>query len=126
MYQGTAGSFNRVAKLAYNSTTWTTVGSGTGGGFISGYVNSLAVDSNNNLYAGGNFTTTASATSVKRVARSVGGTGNWTAIGAGAGGGFSSGDVYSQAVDSNNNLYAGGNFTATTSGTAVINIAKYG
>ena len=112
---GTPGTFNYIAKMAFNSTTWTTVGSGAGG--FNNRVYALAIDSNNNLYAGGQFSAIFGGTvnTLNRVARSVGGSGNWATIGTGTG---LNGNVYALAIDSNNKLYAGDQFTAIFGGGA--------
>jgi len=76
----------------------------------------LAVDSSDNLYAGGNFTT-ASSTTANYVAKWDGA--NWSALGAGM-----NANLRALAVDSSDNLYAGGNFT-TASSTTVNYVARW-
>lgn len=62
----------------------------------------MAVDSNNNVYAGGIFTSSGS-NAINRIAKWNGS--EWSALGDG----FNN-TVNALAVDSNNNVYAGGNF----------------
>ena len=63
----------------------------------------MAVDSRNNLYAGGLFTSAGGLPNTNRIARWNGST--WSALGTGA-----NNTVNALAVDSSNNLYAGGIF----------------
>ena len=46
---------NYISKLPAGTNGWTSIGDGVGGGFNNG-VDSIAYDSANNIYAGGNFT----------------------------------------------------------------------
>jgi hypothetical protein len=115
---------NAIAKLPFNTSAWEKVGSGTGGGFdnVVGYI---AIDSLNNVYAGGYFSNAynASTTACNRIAKLVGTA--WTPVGSGTGGGFND-FVYGLACDSSNNVYAGGGFTGANGGTTSCNrIAKF-
>jgi hypothetical protein len=101
----------------WNGTTWSALGSGMSGG--DGYgsrVESLIIDGNGNLYAGGSFTA-AGGVPASRIAKWDGTT--WSALGSGM-----NGTVASLAVDGSGNLYAGGNFT-TSGGVSANEIAKW-
>ena len=82
-------------------------------------VRSLALDSNNNLYVGGDFTD-AGGIPAHYIAKWSGST--WYALGGGL-----NGSVRSLALDSSNNLYVGGNFTRAggIGGKISHNIAKW-
>ena len=99
----TAGGLtaNRIAKYTVSSSTWSAIISGTNG--VNNTVNTIAIDSVNNVYVGGNFTT-AGAISASRIAR-WGGL-SWSALGTGM-----NNTVNTIAIDSENNVYAGGNYT---------------
>ena len=79
-------------------------------------VRSLALDSNNNLYVGGDFTD-AGGIPANNIAKWNGST--WSALGGGL-----NGPGTSLALDSNNNLYVGGYFT-DAGGIPAHNIAKW-
>jgi hypothetical protein len=107
----TAGgvSANFVAK--WDGTAWSALGSGMGGGIVSGpWVKALALDAAGNLYAGGYFTT-AGGVSANHIAKWDGTA--WSALGSGVSGSYTL--VQALAVDGAGNLYAGGGFT--TAGT---------
>jgi hypothetical protein len=118
-------SRNRIAKLQVDTTVWEAVGNGAGGGFnnVVGYI---AIDSSNNVYAGGHFTTAngASTTACNRIAKLV--SSAWEPVGTGTGGGFND-FVYGLACDSSNNVYACGGFTGAngTNNTSCNRIAKF-
>jgi hypothetical protein len=94
---------NYIAK--WEGSNWSNVG----GGITNGYgVYTLAFDSTGTLYAGGNFSSAGSCTALngcQYMARWNGSA--WSAIGGSAGW-----IIYDLAVDSSNNLYAGGMFTS--------------
>jgi len=98
---------NSIAK--WNGTAWSALGDGFTDSFgILGYIYSLVLDTSNNLYAGGNFK--KSGTTICNSIAKWNGTA-WSALGSGftdAGG--SPGQIYSLALDTSNNLYAGGGF----------------
>lgn len=100
----TAGgsSANRIAK--WDGSTWTAIESG-----FNNNVNSVAIDSYNNVYAGGIFSATSDGTLANCIAMWNGVT--WSALGSGM---STSGtpNVAALAIDSSNNVYAGGNFTS--------------
>ena len=109
-----AGGLNASHIARWDGTNWSTLGTGMRS-FITGdgRVNSLAVDKDGNLYAGGEFLY-AGEVSANRVAKWNGTT--WSALGSGIGQAstaFSS--VYALRLDSSGNLYAGGQFTAVGS-----------
>ena len=79
-------------------------------------VEALAVDSSDNLYAGGNFTV-AGAVGANHVAKWDGST--WSAMGTGV-----PSTMYTLASDSSGNIYAGGSFTSA-GGVSVNYIAKW-
>ncbi len=86
---------NRIAK--WNGANWLALGIG-----LAADVMALAVDANNNVYAGGSFTGTMGGLSLRRVARWDGAA--WWALGNGL-----NSSVYALALDGAN-LYAGGSF----------------
>ena len=77
---------------------------------------SIAIDSNDNVYVGGQFTT-AGGVSANRIAKWNGTA--WSALGTGL-------DNFAQvvAIDSNNNVYVGGGFT-TAGGVFVLYLEKW-
>ena len=120
----TAGgvSAKNIAKWNPNTSTWSALGSGTNTGAGIG-VYSVAIDSVNNVYIGGSFTT-AGGVPVNYIAKWNPNTSTWSALG----NGLTTTDVFfgvfSIAIDSLNNVYAGGYFT--TAGDVSANyIAKW-
>lgn len=110
----TAGGIaaNSIAK--WNGTTWSALGTGILDTNIYGvatsedtFVDLLAIDNLDNVYAGGSFTT-AGGVLANGIAKWDGTT--WSALGAGARG------LSALAIDSNNNVYVGGFFFLGTSG----------
>jgi len=108
---GTYASY--IAK--WNGTSWSALGSG-----VNSSVRSLAVDGAGHLYVGGDFSTAGGLTASK-VAKWTGST--WTNLGSG-GNASVNGNVYSLAIDSNGNVYAGGAFTSAA-GTPANRVAKW-
>jgi hypothetical protein len=105
--------------FVYNGSSWTDISS-TGNGSIA-YVNSIAFDNANNVYAGCsvNFTD-SNGTTANRIAKYNTGSKKWTAMGTGM-------DDYVDAVaydTVNNILYAGGWFK-TAGGVAAKLVAKW-
>ncbi|MDP2988951.1 MAG: hypothetical protein Q8O57_00090, partial [Kiritimatiellota bacterium] len=90
---------------------WTNLGAGVGG-----LVRALAVDTNGDLYAGGEFTN-AGGVAANRIAKWDGT--NWSALGIGV-----DNSVRALACDSGSALYAGGLFT-TAGGSAASKVAKW-
>ena len=108
------------AEAAYMS--WSALGSGmSGGSYI--HVTSLARDGSGNLYAAGRFLTAGGVT-VNHIAKWNGS--SWSALSSGLylpASGY--GLVYSLVLDASGNVYAGGDFTMTTSSLTVNHIAKW-
>ena len=77
----------------------------------------LAVDSSDNLYAGGSFTTAGGVT-VNRIAKWNGTA--WSALGSGL-----NSTVNALAVDSSDNVYMGGLFNTVTSEYLLLRTAKW-
>jgi hypothetical protein len=115
-------SAKNIAKWNPNTSTWSALGTGTNtGGDIN--VKSVAIDSANNVYIGGSFTT-AGGVPANYIAKWNPNTSTWSALG----NGLTTTDVFfgarSIAIDSLNNVYAGGYFT--TAGDVSANyIAKW-
>jgi hypothetical protein len=111
LYAGGGFTDSNGSFLAeYQNGTWSDLeGYGSGGeNFFNAEIDALAVDSNNNIYAGGGFT---DASGPNFVAKYTPGSG-WSDIGASTGtDAIFNGAIYALAVDSANNVYAGGNFT---------------
>jgi PKD repeat protein len=98
----------------WDGTSWSALGSGIGGDFP--YVNALAVDNEEYLYVGGEFTTVGGV-SANNIAKWDGS--SWSALGSGM-----DYEVRALAVDGDGNLYAGGDFT-TAGGVSANYIAKW-
>jgi hypothetical protein len=119
-------SCNKIMKLQLtNYACSIVVGSASNNG-VNGTVNSLAFDSQNNLYIGGSGITTAYTSSgsvvpVSNIAKLSGST--WSTFGSASTYG-TSGSVISIKLDASDNLYAVGNF-ATAAGNVMNNIAKW-
>jgi hypothetical protein len=139
-----ASTFNlSVPKIGYGTTAPTgtlhiyeSVGSGdlstftfnTLKGNPNGSIYAIAIDSNNNVYVGGRFTS-INGVSANNIAKWTNSTSSWSAMGTGVTDSENSATatnimVYALAVDSNNDLYVGGRFDKAN-GTTVNNIAKY-
>jgi len=102
-------SGNRISR--WNGVTWSSLGTG-----LTNVCRALAVDSQNNLYAGGDFTT-AGGISANYVAKWDGS--SWSALGTGLG-------FICRALvfDNAGNLYAGGDFT-TAGGISANRVARW-
>ena len=102
---GTAGgvTVNSIASYTPSTAIWAALGSGMNAG-----VESLALGPDNNLYAGGAFTT-AGGVYVYYVAKWNGA--SWLPLNGPLNIGVSPGDVRSLMVDTNNYLWAGGDFS---------------
>ena len=104
---------SRIAR--WDGTSWNALSTGLfGGNFADVYA--LAVDGNDNLYAGGEFNQ-GGGTFTKNIARWDGFT--WHPLGAGL-----NNEVRALAVDSAGNLYAGGSFTSA-GGAVASRIARW-
>jgi hypothetical protein len=84
-------------------------------------VSALAIDSSDNVYAGGNFTTAVGVPDTKYIAKWNAATSTWTAMGTGMN---TNGYVWGLTTDSSGNVYTGGGFIAA-GGVAVASIAKW-
>ena len=89
-----------------NSKVWYALGIG-----CDEFVNAVAIDSLDNVYAGG-FFTSAGGDSAYRIAKYAPSTNEWTPLGDGLVISGSNADVFAIAIDSLNNVYAGGYFTS--------------
>lgn len=132
-YPYTRGNYANSTGYEYNSSdlntlfqninvnpSWTALISGGTNG-LNGYCNALAIDSVGNVYVGGVFTQ-AGSTSANSIAKWDGS--SWSALGNGLTKSGGTASCRALAIDSNNNLYAGGSFT--TAGTEGVNyIAKW-
>ena len=119
-FGGTPGTLNRIAKWSPSTGVWSALYTGLDTG-LSVSCQSIAIDSNNNVYACGNFTTAGTVT-VNNIAKWNPSTGIWSALGAGLSGGFNT--CLSISIDLNDNVYAGGAFI-TADSIIVNNIAKW-
>ena len=97
-----------IAMWNPNTSTWSNLGSSTE---LNASVNSIAIDSNNNVYVGGNFTIPG----INYMGMWNGTT--WSGL---TNPGFND-TVMAIAIDSNNNVYVGGFFTSPTNYIAVWN-----
>jgi len=118
---------NRIAKWDAASGTWSSLGSGLGGGFGS-IVYALTVFDDGSgagpaLYAGGSFTT-AGGVAVNRIARWTNSSGGWSALGSGVSDTVQALAVFDDGLGGGPALYAGGWFT-TAGGVAADRIAKW-
>ena len=110
-------SANCIAKWNPNTSTWSALGSGVSpsGGID---IISVAIDSNNNIYIGGSFTT-AGGVSANHIAKWNPNTSTWSALGSGT-----NGTIIAIAIDSFDNVYVGGSFSSA-GGVAANYIAKW-
>ncbi len=86
---------------------------------MNGFVEALAVDSNDDLYVGGDFFEAGSGATTANYIAKWDGT-SWSALDGGVSGGF----VRALAVDSNDDLYVGGYFT-TAGGQISMNLGRW-
>jgi hypothetical protein len=96
---------NHVAK--WDGTSWGPLGTGVASdnpAALAAHVGALLVDSNGNLYAGGDFTT-AGGVQATKVAKWDGT--SWSPLGGGYGSPYDSDSVNALAVDGSGNVYAG-------------------
>ena len=120
---------NRIAKWNPTTSTWSALIDSSSGipiiGLNTNSVLGLVIDSTDNVYVTGTFTTTGTVTTpgivVNRIAKWNPNTSTWTALGSGippVGG-------VGVDIDSNGNVYVCGNFSSA-GGNPANNIAKYG
>ncbi|MEK6222428.1 MAG: hypothetical protein N2D54_09295, partial [Chloroflexota bacterium] len=103
----------------WNGSSWSALTGDDAGYGVSGYVNDLVVDDNDDVYFGGTLTDGGGVT-VSKIAKWDSSETEWEALGAGT----LNGEVYDLDVDSSENLFAGGVFT-TAVGLTVNKIAKW-
>ncbi|MEM8486990.1 MAG: T9SS type A sorting domain-containing protein [Bacteroidota bacterium] len=97
---------NNIAK--WNGTAWEALGNGLTGGEHFTSVRALDIDSNGNLYVGGEFEI-AGIVSAKNIAMWDGKA--WSRLGSGLDDRDTQGSVRALAIDENDKLYAGGSFS---------------
>ena len=123
----TAGSSNKTTNYKYLTNNdlgsifvaqWSPLTSGVNSG-----VSALAIDSSNNVYVGGAFTT-AGGISASRIAKWTPGTNSWSALITGGNNGTSNFVQVIAINSSTGEVYVGGDFT-TAGGVLVNNIAKW-
>ena len=112
----TAGEINvnRIAK--WDGSSWSELSTG-----LDGVCHAIAIDSSNNVYVGGNFTT-AGETNVNNIARWNGTI--WEPLTYSLIFDFNNGvdgPCYAIAIDINNNVYVGGQFSSVSDGLANMN-----
>ena len=111
---------NNIAK--WDGIAWSALGTGIVAGYLQPCsVYAIAIDSYNNVYAAGVFTT-AGSVAARSIAKWDGAA--WSALGSGVSYAPSDPSVRALAMDGSGNLYAGGIFD-TAGGVAVSNIAKW-
>ena len=115
-----AGAIVANGVVRWTGTMWAPLGIGSANG-VNGSVTALALASNGDVYAGGNFTT-AGGVVANYVARWNGTA--WNALGTGLSSGAGSGAIYALVVASNGDVYAGGDF-ATAGGAGTNNVARW-
>ncbi|MFO0836099.1 MAG: hypothetical protein U0638_14095 [Phycisphaerales bacterium] len=115
----TAGGVAAKCIARWNGSSWSPIGSGLNDGINDSYVDALAVLSNGDLIAGGNFTMAGNVT-VDNIARWNGT--SWSPLGSGIGGAYPY--VRALAALPNDDLAAGGLFT-TAGGTTSAYFARY-
>ena len=92
----------------WNGSIWNALGTGLANGNDIGTANTISVDSYNNIYVGGFFTSAGTVANTSGIAKWNGSV--WSALGEGVNINLST-YVNTSAIDSSNNLYIGGNFT---------------
>ncbi len=111
-WDGIANADN-IARWHKTNEVWSALGTGA-----NGRIRAMAINSDGDLYVGGDFTTIGGG-AYARIAKWDGST--WAAVGSGTGANAS---VYALAFDDSGNLYIGGSFS-TVDGVAAAEIAKW-
>jgi hypothetical protein len=114
-YKTQNGLFTPLNYVAmWNGSTWSPLGVG-----LNNTVSSVAIDSNDNVYFGGSFTGLSdNSLTFNYIAKWTPSTSTWSALGTGANNGVNN-DVTAIAIDSNNDVYAGGSFTFINDGVTI-------
>jgi hypothetical protein len=114
-YKTQNGLFTPLNYVAmWNGSTWSPLGLG-----LNGVVYSVAIDSNDNVYFGGSFSALSDSSLIlSNIAKWTPSTSTWSALGTGANNGVNK-DVTAIAIDSNNDVYAGGSFTFINDGVTI-------
>jgi hypothetical protein len=94
----------RIAKWNPTTSSWSPLGTGINNG-LNSVCYTIAIDSDDNVYAGGDFTT-AGGNPAKKIAKWTPNTSSWSELGTGL-----NGQCRTIAIDSFNDIYAGGEFT---------------
>jgi len=111
---GSTTTANNIAK--WNGTTWSSLGTGTANNGVNSYVYAIAI-SGTNIYVGGQFNKFGTTGSTVNFVAKWNGT-TWSSLKPGASTDGVNANVKALALDTSGNLYLGGSFTATQSGTA--------
>ena len=103
----------------WNGSTFDIVGPSNFPG-VSSQINTMVFDSNGNLYIGGGFSATNSGTTLNRITWwNPSNPTVWNPLGGSGATAGLNGNVNTMVFDSNGNLYIGGSFTASSSGTTL-------
>ena len=114
---------NRMAK--WDGTNWSALTSSNSINGVGSEVWALAIDGNDNIYAGGIFTTLGDGTTTVNYIAKWDGT-DWSALISSSGSNGLNSAVTAIAVDGSNNVYVGGGFNALGDGTTTANkVAKW-
>ncbi|MEM9242965.1 MAG: hypothetical protein AAGA27_02765 [Pseudomonadota bacterium] len=121
LFENGATAF-RIAKWDPNTNMWSDLDDGNNNGIGNRNVRAIAIDSNDNVYVGGNFNQFGGGNAVNRIAEWDG---TWNTLSAGPNNGIGNRNVRAIAIDSNDNVYVGGNFNQFGGGNAVNRIAEW-
>jgi len=103
------GNRDHIAYYDVSAGAWVAMGNPLGGGAVINYILRMAFDSNGDLYVVGNFTTIAGVANASYIARWDGAA--WNAVGNPLAGAAVVTEIFDVAIDSQDNVYVGGNFT---------------
>lgn len=112
---------NNIAM--WNGSVWAALGTGTSR--TTDEIKAIGIDSTGKVCVGGIFISIGGVSTKNIAMWSPGSPGSWSALGSGIGDNLGSDVVNAIAIDSNDNIYAGGNFTIA-GGVIASNIAVYG